>query len=166
MIDINTDPRGIGGWLILPMLGLIIAPIQMGALLAMVYMPIFLDGSWEILTTPGSEAYHHLWAPILVFEILCNVCLLVFSVILLVMFFRKHCKLPCLIIVFYVLNLAFVGIDFFVSDLIPSVAEESDPKSVKELIKAITNAAIWIPYFLQSRRVQNTFINGKAEQNI
>ena len=64
---------------------------------------------------------------------------------------------------FLALNVAFVVIDFFVADLIPAVAAEPDPESTKELIRTIIGAAIWIPYFLKSDHVKNTFINGIIE---
>lgn len=164
MMNNNDGPQGLGGWLILPMLGLILTPIRLGALLVMTYLPIFSEGAWEVLTTPGSEAYHPLWAPFLIFEILGNACFVVFAGILLILLFKKHYRFPSLMILFYVSNLAFVGIDFFVADLIPAVAEESDPESIKELTRTVISAAIWIPYFMRSRRVQNTFTYGKVEQ--
>ena len=56
----KAEPSGLGGWLILPMLGLIFLPIKLGAMLATIYYPIFSEGYWEVLTTPESEAYHAL----------------------------------------------------------------------------------------------------------
>lgn len=160
----KAEPSGLGGWLILPMLGLIFLPFRLGVMLMTTHYPIFSEGYWEVLTTPGTEAYHALWAPLLIFEILGNSLFLVFSIILLVLFFQKHQRFPKLMILFLAANLAFIGIDFFASDLIPAVAAESDPESTKELIRTIVAAAIWIPYFLKSVRVKNTFTRGIIEQ--
>jgi hypothetical protein len=160
----KTEPSGLGGWLILPMLGLMFLPFKLGAMLAVNYYPIFSEGYWEVLTTPGSEAYHALWAPLLIFEIAVNSIFFISAIVLLVFFFQKHHRFPKLIIWFLGLNLAFVGIDFFAADLIPAVASEPDPESTKELIRTIVGAAIWIPYFLKSVRVKNTFTNGMIEQ--
>jgi uncharacterized protein DUF2569 len=159
----NSEPLGIGGWLILPLLGLILTPIRLGLLLATTHAPIFTGGAWEVLTTPGNEAYHPLWAPLMMFEIVGNVCFLVFSLVLLVLFFGKHYRLPILMVVFYLSNLVFVGGDLLFANLIPAIAEMSDPESFKELTRTIVGAAIWVPYFLKSERVQNTFLNGRDE---
>lgn len=159
----KAEPSGLGGWLILPMLGLILSPIKLGAMLATTYYPIFSEGYWEVLTNPGSEAYHALWAPLLIFEIVGNSGFLIGAIVLLVFFFQRHHRFPTLMIWFLGLNLAFVGIDFFAADLIPAVAAAPDPESTQELIRAITGAAIWIPYFLKSVRVKNTFTNGMIE---
>jgi hypothetical protein len=156
----KKEPSGLGGWLILPMLGLIFLPFKLGAMLATTFWPIFSEGSWEVLTTPGGEAYHALWAPLLIFEIIGNSTFLIAAIVLLVFFFQKYHRFPKLMILFLSLNLAFVGIDFFAVDLIPTAAAEPDPESTKELIRVFVGAAIWIPYFLKSVRVKNTFTNG------
>jgi hypothetical protein len=59
----HMDPSGLGGWLIVVGLGLIVVPIRMLIILAQAFPPIVRDGAWEVLTTPGGERYHPLWAP-------------------------------------------------------------------------------------------------------
>ena len=153
----EKELNGIGGWLILPMLGLILTPIRIGYLLLVSFLPILTDGSWEILTTPGSHAYHELWGPVLIFEMAVNIIFGVTSIVLLILLFSKHHLFPKLIIGFYLLNIAFIATDNFISGFIPAVAEQDDTESTTELIRSIITAAIWIPYFLKSERIKNTF---------
>lgn len=160
----HSEPYGLGGWLILPMLGLIFLPIKLGIILVAVFFPIFSEGYWEILTTPGSEAYHALWAPLLIFEIAGNTVFLFASIALLVLFFKKHYRFPKMMILFLAANLAFVVIDFFAGDLIPAVADQPAPEALQEMFRTFVGAAIWIPYFMQSVRVKNTFIKGKPRR--
>jgi hypothetical protein len=40
-----AKPRGIGGWLILPMIGLFVTPLRLGAFLFSTYIPIFTEGA-------------------------------------------------------------------------------------------------------------------------
>src|SRR6185436_1093699 len=56
----GMSPQGIGGWLILPMIGLFVFPVRVAISLATDYAPIFRDGIWGSLTTPGSAVYHSL----------------------------------------------------------------------------------------------------------
>jgi len=149
--------KGIGGWLILPLIGLFVALIRLPLLILKDLVPIFTEGHWNALTTPGSHVYHPLWASLIIFESVGNIVFLIFAIILLVLFFRKSRLLPKLMISYLILNLMFVVGDFFFADLIPAVAEHSNSQSAKELGRSIIGAVIWVPYFLVSKRVKQTF---------
>jgi Protein of unknown function (DUF2569) len=53
--------KGLGGWLILVGLGIIISPLRIISQVFPVYSEIISSGSWTTLTTPGSDAYNPLW---------------------------------------------------------------------------------------------------------
>jgi hypothetical protein len=150
--------QGIGGWLILVVIGLVITPIRIGHILLTQNWPIFRDGHWEQLTTVGSPEYHHLWAPLLVFEIVSNLLIIGVGIATLVLLFRKSKRTPAFAIAWLGLMVFFVVADFFLADLIPAVAAQSHPESTAELVRGIIGAAVWIPYFLASKRVKATFI--------
>jgi hypothetical protein len=158
MVEETKSYKGIGGWLILPLIGLFISPIRVAISVFGDLVPIFTEGRWNVLTTPGSDAYHPLWAPLIIFEYAGNAVFIIFSIVLLVFFFRKSRLLPKLIISYLILNALFVAGDFFLADLIPAVAEQSNPQAAKELVRAIIGAIVWIPYFLVSKRVKQTFV--------
>lgn len=153
---------GIGGWLILPMIGLVITPVRLGFMLITMHLQIFLSGAWNVLTTPGSEVYHPLWAPLLLFEIFANTVLMSWAVALLILLFTRSPSFPRWIILFYAVSLVIVTLDLMGSRFIPMVAEQNDPSGMRELFRAAVAAAIWIPYFIKSERVKNTFIQPSA----
>jgi hypothetical protein len=93
-------PRGIGGWLILPLIGLFVFPVRVAISLVTDYVPIFRDGIWGNLTTPGSEVYHSLWAPVIIAEIFCNVGFLLFDLALRYLLFAKSHRFPRAFIAF------------------------------------------------------------------
>jgi hypothetical protein len=148
----------IGGWLILVALGLIFAPIRLVVVLVKDLLPALSADTWARLTTPGTESYHPLWAPLLLFEIIGNCLFIVFPIIIAVFFFQKRRFVPRLIIVLLLANLAFVAIDYFAADLIPFVAAQEDTGSLVELIRVLIASAIWVPYLLVSKRVKGTFV--------
>lgn len=148
----------IGGWLFLVVIGLIITPLRLGYSLVVDFYPLMTDGSWSILTTPGSEAYHPLWAPLLVFEIVGNCITFLAAIVILVFFFMRKKFVPLAMIVFYSFNLFFVATDYFAADLIPAVAAQDSKDSLRELLRTAVAAAIWIPYFIMSKRVKGTFV--------
>lgn len=154
----NEQYKGIGGWLYLVIFGLVVGPIRIAYILFGIYFPMFSDGGWELLTTQGSEVYHHLWAPLLIFEIVGNVGTIVLALTTLWFLVKKSRHTPRLAIVWLVWNVAFVTIDFFAGDMIPMVAANPDPENFKELARSLIGACIWIPYFLVSKRVKATFV--------
>ncbi|MCJ7547681.1 MAG: DUF2569 domain-containing protein [Deltaproteobacteria bacterium] len=148
----------IGGWLILVAIGLIFAPIRLLVVLFKDLLPALSADTWSRLTTPGTEAYHPLWAPLLFFEIIGNCLFILSPIIIAVFFFQRRRFVPRLFIVLLLANLVFVTIDYFAADLIPFVAAQEDLGSLKELIRALIACAIWVPYFLVSKRVKGTFV--------
>ena len=71
----NNDLKGLRGWLIVVGLGVVIWPLRLLAELLPLYYEIFTTGSFEVLTTPGSDAYHPMWAPLIIFETVFCCCL-------------------------------------------------------------------------------------------
>ena len=160
MVDeANTGPRGLGGWLILPILGLIVSPFTIGLTLVRDILPIFGDGTWEMLTSPSSELYHPLWEPLIWLELAGNVLLITLALVTLWFVFTKSRLAPRMMIAWLVFGALFVAADFVLAERIPMIAEQpADPDSVRDLIRTFVGAAIWIPYLLVSKRVRATFI--------
>jgi hypothetical protein len=150
--------EGIRGWLILPLIGLFIAPIRISLTIFKDLVPVFTEGYWNVITTPGSNTYHPLWAPLIIFECVGNIVFIIFSIVLLIFFFRKSRLLPKLMISYLILSLLFVVSDFFLADLIPAVADQRNYQDTKEIARAVIGTIVWVPYFLVSKRVKQTFV--------
>jgi hypothetical protein len=152
-------PRGIGGWLVLPAIGLTISPFfQLFGLLTDV-LPAFEKPTWEALTIPGGELYHPSTAALLSFEVAANICLIVFSVYLIYLFWNKSRQTPDLMVMWIAATALVIAIDTLWSMQIPFIADNMDPSFFKDMIRSLVAAAIWIPYFMFSKRVKNTFVH-------
>jgi len=147
--------EGIRGWLIIPLLGLIINPIE-GSLLMYIYWQIFAKGYWSLLTTPGTEMYHAFSAPLLIFALFGSSLIIVLSVVTLWFFLRKSRLLPRLMISLLIFCFLFAWAAFFLADLVPAVAVQSDLPNPN--IGVTIEVLIWVPYFLLSKRVKQTFV--------
>lgn len=156
--DYNPDYEGsqetqaLGGWLVLPAIGLFLTPFVM---LFQLFSTGYFDKSiWNGFELGGYEHYNELNV-FLGFELFSVIFFIVFSVLLLVLFFRKRTSFPILIIYFYAINLTTMIFSSFVLNKygVP------DPTAAQDIFKAVLSAAIWIPYFLKSNRVKNTFGN-------
>ena len=96
---------------------------------------------------------HHLRA-------VANVGFLIFTLWLGYLFVRQSSRTPAVFIVWLLINVAIQVVDLLLAQSIPVVAEESTAAVAREVFRAILQAAIWIPYFLRSERVRNTFTLG------
>lgn len=151
-------PSGLGGWLILPAIGLVFSPFRILAYVGRDILPIFQDGGWEVLTTPGMEMYHPLWAPLIILETAGNLFFVGFAVVLIYLFFTKSHRFPSLMIAYLLSNLGFIVLDSLMGNFIPFLADEFDADVMKEIVRGVVGAMVWVPYFLVSKRVKNTFV--------
>lgn len=156
----NSSLKGIGGWLLLPALGAVLVPIRLLMELSQL-LPSYAADTWSQLTTVGSSAYHALWAPVLLFELAAHLGLLVFSLLLMTMFFQKRRGVPRLYITVLVASVAIQFIDMGLAHLIPAAAKAVTSKEWGELARGVLGAAIWGSYFHVSERVKATFVNGR-----
>lgn len=160
----KKELKGLGGWLILPMIGLILAPFRL------IYQEIidpsllFVEETYTVLTEPTSIAYHALWVPLLIGDFLLTILTFFFFCLLLWHAFKHSIRFPQLFIVWLIFNLVaqLIGLSLalqILSDMPAEIAREIKLDSINRSVgQSFLGALIWIPYFLRSRRVKNTFI--------
>ena len=123
----NKKLKGIGGWLILPIIGLFIS------------IPILL---YDLLSANAVYEFNF-YMGILSF---LDIALLILVVIALFSIFNKKRYAPQIMISFYVANLIIqLVISYLVDDY-------------EGILSPIIGCVVWIPYFLYSKRVKNTFV--------
>ena len=154
----SREPKGIGGWLILPSIGLLISPFVLIVQIMGLMRSVFAPGVWAALTSPESPAYHPLWAPALIFEMSWNVGYLLFFLWVGWKFFAKKREAPKLFIIALAVVPVSQTVDLGLTMLIPAAATDLKG-SYFDLAKSTVQAVIWISYFRLSERVQNTFVN-------
>lgn len=151
----NNDLAGIGGWLILPAIFVLIQPFRV------IYdmygtLDAYAINTWTLLTTT-SDFYNALWAPYLLLALASNLALIVFGFLILVMFYATKKGFPRIYISFMILSLVIHTLDLLGANMIPAAASELTSKDTFDLIKQYIVSIIWISYFLVSKRVRATF---------
>jgi len=139
-------PVGIGGWLILPTIGLIFTPIaQALAVLGAVALA-------NLKTTPANLASGLNQLAV------ANAIYGVYILVAAFMFFAKKRMAPAMMIGAYLLA---IGLTFFSQVVVTHATQAaSDPNSsIVVFARPVLVALIWIPYFRMSKRVRNTFVN-------
>jgi hypothetical protein len=143
----RTHPKdaslaGIGGWLLFPAFQIATAPLVLGSNLIselrVDFAPAFL-------------------AP-LVTECVFFGAGLVYSLVAAVYFFRRRRHAVPLMIGFYVLGLIIACMNVGVAAWVAAIAGTSATgETVVGVMRAVMAAAVWVPYFVVSKRVKQTF---------
>lgn len=151
------EPFGIGGWLLLPCFGMVVGLCH--SVGSLVRCKTYFDANtWHALTSPDSAAYHPFWLPVMVVETIIPLLFIALLSLNAVLMARRRASLPYLMIALYLVSVAAVVIDMSVGMQIPAVSEHLRAgEAVRVGLRAIVAACVWIPYFLCSRRVRNTF---------
>ncbi|GAB1437850.1 hypothetical protein MASR2M36_05910 [Providencia sp.] len=147
--------KGIAGWLILPMLGIV---------LSLIILPFSIYGQnvqvleyWDELTNPLSNSFIPLFKELIYFELLGNVILYAILLFLCYVFFTKK-KLTIRVYIFFQLfSLVLTTSDIILASVLLDL--DVDASDIRDIFRALIGCAVWIPYFLVSRRVKNTFVN-------
>lgn len=155
--NLRLGVSGLGGWLILIQIGLYLTLIGLIILIRDSFYN-YSDEIWQLLSTEGTIYYHPLWRPIFIFESIYNILFFIFTITILVQFYRKKSIVPRLMIIFYSLSLLIGIFDYIMMHQIPLARELEAASSIRDLIKSTVTCLIWIPYFLKSERVMNTFV--------
>jgi len=150
-------PTRIGGWLVLIGLGVIFAPLRILYILFATYPPIVTDGTWELLTTIGSESYSPIWGPLLIGEFLINLAVVTASFYMAFLFFTKNSKLPIWYASIALFSSIFIVVDAYIVTMVLPEIEMFDTDTIKELSRTLFALLIWTPYLLLSTRSRSTF---------
>lgn len=163
IVESNIQPTksydGLGGWLVLVCLGLIVAPIRDIVALLTTYGPLMSIDIWEGFFTAGSDIYNPKLGIFVGAEMIINLLLILVDGIALVFFFQRRTIFPKLFIGYLVAKALFLIVDtIVVSHLFPS-EEAFDPETRKAIGQSLFGIIIWVPYMLVSKRVRATFIH-------
>jgi len=156
--SIAEGPTGIGGWLFLIAIGLIVSPL------------LNIKTIWDSLGLVRSVDWSHIASvshlgvvALVLWELLVQSFMVIASVVLLYLFTLKKRTFPKLWITYIwilvLLSLVPAGFAALMANAgAPGVTTKAAAQEIAETIKVLLIAIIWTPYFLRSRRVKNTFV--------
>lgn len=145
---------GIGGWLILPMLGMFAT------------VGVQLVGLTNTGDTFGNlSALSGAQSLMVVLEFWLNLVIFLGAPIaLLVLFFNKSRRFPRYYISWQIVSATFVVLDLFAGYALFAQAFEAsetpffDNTTMRSLLGSAVGVGIWVPYMMNSVRVKNTFV--------
>lgn len=155
----NKELVGINGWLLLVGFGIIVSPIFIVYSIYPMYAEIFSTGTWDVLTTPGTEAYNPLWGVVLLGEIAVNISIVLTWFYIAYLFFTKNHSFPKWYIGILIFTVLFILLDALAIKAIIPEEPIFDKDTLKQLARSLVVALIWVSYMRVSKRVKATFVN-------
>ncbi|UJH92786.1 DUF3857 domain-containing protein [Antarcticibacterium sp. 1MA-6-2] len=155
--------RSIGGWLIIVAIGLAITPFLV---LYEINSSQYFNGEmWQTLFSIEENFNLGL---LLIGELIYNSAYLIFSLFVALIFFRRRTIAPRIIIIFYAVTFIMTALDTFaISQLSPlAYTGVEEQEMFTDLVKEGIRCLIWIPYFIYSIRVEETFTRTIKEEKI
>lgn len=150
----NTAYDQIGGILILPLIGIVTYPFFSAyQLLNSNYFDI---ANWKILTDSTYTGYDPGRGLLILWEFVHDLCLVGFSILLIILLIRKRTSFPLLVCIFCGINVLGVLVDSCWLNLLgfpPALENNGLPAGLRTILSAI----VWVPYFIKSNRVKGTF---------
>lgn len=148
-----NERNGIGGWLILPAIGLLLSPFRL--LYDMKDLEYFDQSMWNLLTDKESVSYNPFVAGALPIELIFNVFVFLFSIFLAIIFFQRRSSFP-LLYQFYLVGMFIflLGETIYIEIVQPDSATFEE---YKEIGRSFIAVLIWVPYMRISKRVKETF---------
>jgi hypothetical protein len=148
----KSDPEGLGGWLIYILLGLGYQVIKLSLYLAY-SINFFNTSSWSKLKNLMPFSLVRIT---IIYEFSYNTLLLFISIVAILLYFRKKRIFPKVMIISYIAGLLFITIDYFLVAKLR--ATHGIMSSSANILRTLIISSIWIPYFIVSKRVKNTFV--------
>jgi len=158
-LDWNEKLKWLGWWLILVVIALITTPFSILMTLDDYYISSINDWTYAIFTDKNGSSYIEYIFELLMFEIIWNLWIIIFSSILIYFFFCKHKTFPFLFKIYVISYFLFHLFDNIFYELIPEFAWiEEDWESFITLLHAFVYMIVWWSYMHISKRVKNTFV--------
>lgn len=147
----------IGGWIIIPMIGLFISPFMIAR--DIISWDYFDSNTIHGLFDSASIRYNPALGGLIGLEIAFNILIAGFAVLLLALLFRKRSSFPVLMRYYLLVNAGFIALEVIIIAPMDILAAAEMRDLYSQLFRSLVGAAIWVPYFISSERVKGTFTN-------
>ena len=146
----------IGGGLALLAIGLVFTP--MGEFVGVCKMAVFDYSFWVNASTRKDLGNVTLVQLFLIMEMVVNVLLLTYSVLLAILFFNRRDTFPFALATYYFISTIFIYADNSINNYYFKTQQPDNIFSLNSILWPLLRMAIWVPYLLTSERAKTTFV--------
>lgn len=145
---VTSEPKGLGGWMILPTLGTFASPLFLGKAIFDVLSPML---------QPDYSKHELSIKIVLAGELVVNFLLLCAWVYAIVLLLKRSARFPRVFSLLLIIGLIVIGADTVIG--LSYLNIQPDASTARDLMRGLIGVLIWVPYMFRSKRVANTFVN-------
>ncbi len=152
----TESEHNIGGWMILPLIGLFLSPFIIA--FQLINEGYYNQELWSM--TNVYEAQKKFFLNLLIgSELIANVLFVIFCILLIILLIKRRSSLPKLISIYLLVRVFYSGLLFYAYNSVAPelITEEIKHHTITEIVKLSASAIIWVSYFNLSKRVKYTF---------
>ncbi len=149
----------LGGWLILPLIGLFISPIALIYSLFEYIIAIDKDLIYIFISGMYSTKEIIEYGLFIFIDIFLNIFSLIYCILIITLLINKRSSFPKLMIAFYIISVLMSIYEIWALNYLDLSTEAELQSTRTTLSRSVVGAAVWIPYFIFSKRVNGTFVN-------
>lgn len=159
-MESDSGPKGLGGWLILIGIDVVLAPLWTLLTAIPLYWSVLSDGTWQALMSPASPSHNVFLGSVFIFELCFHIAALSAEIYQVRLFFLKNHKFPRVFIALLLAFMVFVPLDSVLVALALRAGPAFDHEAKADMASLFIYSLILVPYMLNSKRVRNTFVRG------
>ena len=122
-------------------------------------LPFSFDEKWKLISNINLDSYNKKWMTLVKSEFIGNIFLLIFIIFLIILFSSRSKYFVKSLIVFFFLRIIFITLIYYFQTIIKGPLPPTFDEIVRAGASSVIFIGVWIPYFLLSEKVQETFIN-------
>ena len=154
----KPDIAGIGGWLILVSLGVIVRPITHGLAAYRTLKPYLDRQVWDRVLASSVVTSENGFRSLVIGETIARTSLFILALLALVLFYQRRRLFRNVFIVLLLAEVVYLALDAATTWAVTTLHTEANAQALS-MVGLIGVALIWIPYMLTSRRVRATFVD-------
>lgn len=150
--------KPINGSLIVALLATILAPFLSLNSFRFGILPFATDDRWINISNSLLHTYNPEWVKLVYFEFCSNIFLFLYTIFLLVSFILRKKYYSKVIIFYFVLKIILLALIYYFQTVIKGPPTPTLSQISGVGFRSLIFTGIWVPYFLLSEKVRETFI--------
>ncbi len=121
-------------------------------------LPFDFDSRWVKISDLALSSYNKNWVSLIKFEFISNIIQILGLVVLILFFFARSKKFPLALIIYVMAKILILTVTYYFHTVLKGVPTPTIAVMTGSHFRAILIASAWIPYFMLSEKVRDTFI--------